>query len=218
MVACYMRGRVLEATIRHSRQGARQTPPVSTGGYLHTCNNNQYNDEKQCIETIRKAPFNPDESYLTALPMHFFSGIDNHELLLEWAGESGVHLTLDSEIPAKMVLVEICSAMVWMHLGSFENVDSEHDGVLTRDEVKARGAKMYGTEVADLVVDNIIAVADMNGDGTMTPLEMMVVQLVATDIIDHVRTKDELKAMKYVAAKVFGKDQWRRRRSGMPWT
>jgi 2',3'-cyclic-nucleotide 2'-phosphodiesterase (5'-nucleotidase family)/Ca2+-binding EF-hand superfamily protein len=206
MVACYIPGRVLETTIRHSRQGARQTPPVSKGGYLHTCNNIQYNDEKQCIETIRKAPFNPDEVYLTAFPFQFFSGIDNHEPLLEWAKESGVHLILDSAIPAKMVLVEIFSALVWMHLGSFEEIDRDHDGVLKRDEVKARVAEIYGTEVADLVVDNIMAVADMNGDGTITPLEMMIVQFVATDMVDHVCTKDELKAMKDVAAKVLGKD------------
>jgi Ca2+-binding EF-hand superfamily protein len=104
------------------------------------------------------------------------------------------------------VLVEIFSAMVWMHLGSFEEIDRDGDGVLTRAEVKARAAHIYGTEVADLVVDNIMAVADMNGDGTITPLEMMIVQFVATDIIDHGCTKDELKAMNDVAAKVLGKD------------
>ena len=206
MVACYMPGHVLEATIRHSRQGARQNPPVSYGGYLHVCNNIQYNDETQCIETIGKSPFRPESDYLTALPMEFFRGIDNHEPLLKWAKETGVDLTLDSEIPAKMVLVEIFSAMVWLHLGSFEDIDRDGDGVLSRAEVKARAAVIYGTEGADLVVDNIMAVADINGDGTITPLEMMIVQFVATDMIDHVCTKDELNAMKDIAAKVLGKD------------
>jgi 2',3'-cyclic-nucleotide 2'-phosphodiesterase (5'-nucleotidase family)/Ca2+-binding EF-hand superfamily protein len=206
MVACFMPGRVLEATIRSSRQGSRQNPPVSKGGYLHACNNIQYNDETQCIEMIGKAPFHPENDYLTTLPLEFFRGIDNHEPLLKWAKETGVDPTLDSEIPAKIVLVEIFSAMVWMHLGSFEEIDRDSDGVLTRDEVKARTAHIYGTEVTDLVVDNIMAVADMNGDGIITPLEMMIVQFVATDIIDHVCTNDELKAMKDVAAKVLGKD------------
>jgi hypothetical protein len=82
MVACYMPDHVLEATIRHSRQDSRQNPPVSTGGYLHACNNIQYNDETQCMETIGKAPFGPGKNYLTTLPLHFFSGIDNHEPLL----------------------------------------------------------------------------------------------------------------------------------------
>jgi 2',3'-cyclic-nucleotide 2'-phosphodiesterase (5'-nucleotidase family) len=206
MVACDIPGRVLEATIRHSRQGARLTPQVSSGGYLHTCNNLEYNDEKQCIETIRKAPFNPDQVYLTTLPLQFFDGIDNHEPLLEWAKQTGIGLTLESAIPAKMVLVEIFSALIWMHLGSFEEIDRNHDGLLTRDEVRARAIIIYGTEVADLVVDNIMAVADMDGDGTITPLEMMIVQFIATDIVDHVCTKNELKAMKDVAANVLGKD------------
>jgi 2',3'-cyclic-nucleotide 2'-phosphodiesterase (5'-nucleotidase family)/Ca2+-binding EF-hand superfamily protein len=206
MVACFIPGRVLEATIRHSRQSSRESPPVSKGGYLHACNNIQYNDETQCIEQIGKAAFDPDEAYLTTLPLQFFTGIDNHEPLLTWAKESGIEVTLDAEIPAKMVLVQIFSALVWMHLGSFDEIDLDHDGFLSREEVKARAAQMYGPEVADLVVDNIMSVADMNGDGFISPLEMMIVQFVATDIIDHVCTKDELKAMKDVAAKVLGKD------------
>jgi 2',3'-cyclic-nucleotide 2'-phosphodiesterase (5'-nucleotidase family) len=206
MVACYMPGRVLEATIRNSRQGARQQPPVAKGGYLHACNNIHYNDEKECIERIGKAPFHPDQAYLTTLPLKFFSGIDNHEPLLTWAKETGVEVTLDAAIPAKIVLVQIFSALIWMHLGSFEEIDSDNDGVLSRAEVKARAAQIYGPQVADLVVDNIMSVADMNGDGFISPLEMMIVQFVATDIFDHVCTKDELKAMKDVAAKVLGKD------------
>jgi Ca2+-binding EF-hand superfamily protein len=125
---------------------------------------------------------------------------------LTWAKETGVEVTLDAAIPAKIVLVQIFSALIWMHLGSFEDIDSDHDGVLSRAEVKARAAQIYGPQVADLVVDNIMSVADMNGDGYISPLEMMIVQFVATDIFDHVCTKDELKAMKDVAAKVLGKD------------
>ena len=103
-----------------------------------------------------------------------------------------------------MVLVEVFSALIWLHLGSFEEIDLDRDGVLTRDEVRARIVEIYDVNEADLVVDNIMSVADLNENGTITPLEMMVVQFVATDILDHICTKEELNTMKNIAAKVLG--------------
>lgn len=178
MVSVMIPGSVLEETVAHSRQWARQSPPIAKGGYLQTCNNVQFNDETQCIETIGREPFDPDRLYLTTLPLQFFRGIDNQVPLLQWAKEQGLQFSKESAIPAKMVLVQVFSAMIWLHLGSFQENDSDQDGALKRPEVKNRVTAIYGPEVADLVVDNIMAVADLNGDGTITPLEMMVVQFV----------------------------------------
>lgn len=50
-----------------------------------------------------------------------------------------------------------------------------------------------------------MGVADLDGNGTISPLEMMVVQFVATDILDHVATHEELVAMSYVVSEVLGK-------------
>lgn len=170
---------------------------------MQTCSSIQYNDEKQCIESIGRKPFEPEQLYLTTLPLQFFEGIDNHKPILTWAADSGQVFNEESAIPAKMVLVEVFSALIWLHLGSFEEIDLDRDGVLTRDEVRARIVEIYGVNEADLVVDNIMSVADLNENGTITPLEMMVVQFVATDILDHICTK-ELNTMKNIAAKVLG--------------
>jgi len=74
-----------------------------------------------------------------------------------------------------MVLLEVFSAKIWLSLDSFRDIDTDADGVLQRSEVEARVTQIYGAQVADLVLDNIMGVADMNNDGTITPLEMMIV-------------------------------------------
>jgi 2',3'-cyclic-nucleotide 2'-phosphodiesterase (5'-nucleotidase family) len=216
LTACYIPGAVLQDTIRHSRLGAHMDPPRASGGYLHTCSNIELHPRSDEILYIRDKEFDPDQMYLTALPAQFFAGIDNHQPLLDWAATQlqGEHaaealelFSEESAIPAKMVLVQVFAASMWLRMGRFDEIDRNHDGVLTRDEVRARIATLFGHEsVADLIVDNIFSVADMNKDGKITPLEMMICQFVATDIMDHVVTQQELVTMKEIAAHVLGQD------------
>lgn len=209
MTACYIPGKILEATIAHSRQGTRRDPPEALGGYLHCCSNIKFKDATDRIELIRGEKFDPKRLYLTALPTLLLGGLDNLIPLLEWVQTQGGTLNGDEEsaIPAKMVLVEVFAALLWLQLGSFDEIDTDKDGILKRDEVKERVLAVYGHDaVANLVVDSIFSVADINNDGTITPLDMMIVQFCATDIVDHICTEDELKAMKDVAAKVLGMD------------
>lgn len=219
LTACYIPGHVLEATIAYSRRGSRQTPPQASGGYLHTCRNIVFNDQDNRIESIGGKPLDPHHEYLTALPVQFFAGIDNHQPLLDWAAAlrssapPGVVeptapplYSEESAIPAKMVLVQVFSALVWLQLGTFDEIDQNQDGVLQYKEVAARVSKLYGDEnVADLVLKNLFSVADLTGDGTISPLEMMIVQFAATDLVSHVCTGEELQTLRDVAAQVLGK-------------
>lgn len=205
MTACYIPGSVLEAMIRHSRSYSKASPPVAKGGYLHTCNNIVYDDGLSRIESIQGKPFNPDFQYLTALPCQFFEGIDNHMPLLEWYDrEQELSIDAESALPAKMVIVQTFSALLWLQLGSFRDLDKDQDGLLTKDEVRQEVVRVYGESVADLVIENVFDVADMNGDGTISPLEMMVIQFVATDMTQHVCTQDELRVMKEICLQVLG--------------
>ena len=45
----------------------------------------------------------------------------------------------------------------------------------------------------------------MTGDGTITPLEMMIIRFAATDLVTHVCTNEEMQTMREVAAHVLGK-------------
>ena len=87
----------------------------------------------------------------------------------------------------------------------YDKIDENGDGVLTREEVKTRAMEVFGTDIADLVVDSVFGVADLNQKGVITPVDMMVVQFVASDMLDHIATDDELCAMQKVASEVLGK-------------
>jgi hypothetical protein len=63
---------------------------------------------------------------------------------------------------------------------------------------------VFGTAVADLVVDSVFSVADLEQKGFITPVDMAVVEFVASDMFDHIATDDELAAMQHVASKVLG--------------
>jgi 2',3'-cyclic-nucleotide 2'-phosphodiesterase (5'-nucleotidase family) len=205
MTTCYLPGRVLEATITHSRVGSREDPPVPRGGYLHTCTNIVYNDDKRCIESIQGEPFHPDQVYLTALPDQFFLGIDNHVPLLEWA-ETQECIQQDASIPAKILIVEVFSTLLWLQLGSFADIDTDEDGRITRNDVSNRIQALCGEQIAELVVDNVMAVADPAGMGEIRPLEMMVVYLSATDLLDHISDEEESNALRQTVVQVTGYD------------
>jgi 2',3'-cyclic-nucleotide 2'-phosphodiesterase (5'-nucleotidase family) len=209
MIAMPLPGSVLQETIHHSRRLARQDPPAASGGYLHACSNILFDSNDthhDRIVSIRGQPFDPNAQYWTAFPAEFLRGIDNHAPLLEWARLTKIDVDISDEtaIPAKMLIVQVFSSLLWLQLGTFQEIDRNHDGVISRDEVKAALREKMGNDVSDLVVDGIFEVADMNGDGTITPLEMAVLEFAATDILDHVCNADELHILKETAARVLG--------------
>lgn len=206
MTVVRLPGHVLESTIASSRSRALQSQEAS-GAYLHCCSNIKFNDDTMSIESVAGKPFQHDASYPTTLPWLLLTGLDNHAPLLEWVKTTRVIYTGESGIPAKLLIVQVFSMLLWLELGSFEDIDKNKDGVVCRRDVHKRVVEVYGDDaVADLVVNSIFSVADMNNDGTITPLEMMIVQFSATDLIDHVCTVKELTTMKQVASKVLGKD------------
>ena len=197
-------GRVLEATIDNSRRLARQDPPQAYGGYIHHCDQIEFDEEgSKTIKSIGGRPYNPDAKYLTALPWQWLYGMDNHVPLLDWVKEENVVVEKECAKPGKVVVVEVFSALLWLELGSFDSIDLNGDGVLTRDEIRLRSAEVFGSEVADLVVDNVFSVADLDQKGYITPIDMMVVRFVAGDMLKHVATKDEMCVMQQVVSKVL---------------
>lgn len=206
MTAVPLPGKVVEDTINNSRSKYRLDPPVASGGFIDVCDKVEFSEEEQRIVSIRGEPFDPERLYLTSFPANWFEGMDHHTPIMEWAkGTPYEYAKESSSKPAKVVIVELFSAVVWLEMGSFESIDTNGDGVLTHDEVRARALEIFGDDVADLVVDNIFAVADGNQDGIITAVDMMIVQYVASDMINHVTTGEELEALQKVASEVLGK-------------
>lgn len=152
LVAVKIPGRVLEATITESRNGIRCDPPRASGGYLHHCTAIKYSNETCKIESIGSEPFDPDKLYLTTLPGQFFDGLDNHEPLLEWAKTANLTIDEESGKAAKLAVIEMFSALMWLDMGSFADIDTSGDGVISREEVQKRAEEVFGDQIADLVV------------------------------------------------------------------
>ena len=205
MLAIEIPGKVIEDTIYHSRALSRKDPPQSTGGYLQVCDKIQMDEAGEKILQIQGEVFDPNRMYLCAFPGKFLDGIDNHVPLLEWASANNITIDSENGKPAKLLIVEAFAALLWLEMGNFESIDTDGDGVLTRMEVRNQAVKVFGEDVADMVVDSVFGVADLNHKGYITPVDMMVVQFVATDLLDHVATEEELCAMQKVASEVLGK-------------
>ena len=207
LIAVELPGHVLQDAILYSRQGARQSPPVSSGGYLHTCDALEFanDDASDRIVSIQGQPFDLQKQYLCALPYQVFEGVDNQIPLLDWAQQQQSDLPSSERArPAKLVIVEMFAALLWLEMGSFADIDTNRDGVLTLEEIKSRVGTLFGEQVADLVAESVMDVADLSRTGTITPLDMAVVQFIATDMLNHVCTREELRVMEAVVSEVLG--------------
>ena len=114
---------------------------------------------------------------------------------------SGIHE--ESGIPGKMLIVEFFAASLWLDLGSFADIDSDKDGVITPEELKNHAENVFGREFADLVIANVMAVADLDDDGCIHPLEMLLTRYIATDMMEHVSTPDEVEVVTRLASELL---------------
>lgn len=206
ITAVKLPGKVIEDTINQSRLKAREHPPATSGSYIHTCDLLDFDEEQQKIISVRGKPFNREDDYLTSFPTNWFEGMDEHTPLLQWAkGTPFEHAKESSSKPCKEVIVEAISALLWLGMGSFDEINTNNDGYITRDEVLAAARGIFGEDVVDLVVDNVFSVADCDGDGKISPIDMMVVKFVAQDMHSHVCTDEEMDVLQKIAAETLGK-------------
>ncbi|KAL3913535.1 MAG: hypothetical protein SGILL_006447 [Bacillariaceae sp.] len=206
MTAVYLPGQLIEDLINESREKARQSPPVTSGGYIQTCDHIDFDEASQKVISIHGEPFDPSRQYLTSFPANWLEGMDHHNVLLEWAkGTPYENTKASSARPCKEVIVEVFSALLWLEIGTFEDLDLNRDGFITRDEIHTAAVAHYGDDVADLVVDNVFSVADCDGDGRISLVDMMIVKYVAEDMHSHVATHEEIEMMQKVAAETLDK-------------
>jgi 2',3'-cyclic-nucleotide 2'-phosphodiesterase (5'-nucleotidase family) len=188
MVVVPLPGGVLEEAVVFSRRKSKLTPPEEESGFLHLCEMAEYKDTNGCtidrsehagwdgrIVEIGGQPFNPDRIYNVALPVALVKGVDNNAPILEWSRKSGLEFSEDTGKPIKVIFVETCALSFWRNLGSFSDIDTDGDGVITTKKIGNIIAKNLGLDLnipADarhlkFLVNDIMSVADIDGCGAI---------------------------------------------------
>ena len=206
LVTLYVPGRVLQDTITFSRRHAHTDPPVAHGGYIHTCDAVKFEPDGIHISLINEMEFDPDNSYLTVLPLPFLMGIDNLEPLMHWVESNGIHIDQESCVPAKNVIVEVYSTLIWLQLGSFNQLDKDKTGRIGRDAIERRVKEIYGPDVADFVVDNIMSIADTDGSDCVSPMEMAMVHFAARDMVHRRASRRHSSIIRDTVRNVLGEE------------
>ena len=127
VVVVRLPGRVLREAVVVSRAHA----PAESGAYLQT-------DDK-----LDLAKLEDDREYRVALVRNLLSGMDHIEPLVRWANANPDKVPeLGSGREAKQILVDAFAVALWRMLGGFDDIDADHDGVISEPEVAAALARV----------------------------------------------------------------------------
>lgn len=175
-------GRVINEVVAFTRQFALQDPPVEKGMYAQLDDGMTWSKETNAVLTIAGAPLEPEKIYRCAvLYLVAMKGIDGVEPLADWVkenAEGNPEVQTDEEAApgAKEVLVEHFSRAVWWNVvkaAGFDEIDRDSSGTITREELSKALEEYYGHDMGHLVLDNLMSVADANGDGVIDRMELL---------------------------------------------
>jgi 2',3'-cyclic-nucleotide 2'-phosphodiesterase (5'-nucleotidase family) len=188
-------GRVINETVRFTRQFALQDPPVEKGSYMQLDDKMIWDPRSNTILEIAGEPFDPDRIYeCIVLWQVAMEGIDKVTPLYEYCKE---HLAdslfpHDADVgrPAKQVLVDYFGRAIWWHLiesAGFSGIDSDGDGHISEKELSDAIHKCpsYEGELGDLVVKNIMAMADLDHNGFVCKNELLQVSILDLSMFEH---------------------------------
>lgn len=113
-----------------------------------------------------------DEKILVALPRNLMGGFCKIKPLMDLGEElraAGMYPEKDNFIKAIDIIVRFCCKGRWAALMeldlSFDDLDLNNDGKLDKHEIKIIMTMLLGKEPDDVLLDEIIGIADVDGDG-----------------------------------------------------
>ena len=164
LVVARLPGAVIRAAIAASRARA----PAESGGYLQVDDRMRVDPGNQLIE-IAGQPLDPAREYRVALVRDLFSGMDHQEPLLQFAQAHPERIPpADSALEIKHVLVAAFSRALWSRLGGFEQVDLNHDGVVTEEELAQAVARAIGEPPSPLAATLLMDALEGHGAHTLS--------------------------------------------------
>ena len=162
MIAVEMPGSVLQAAVSHSRAGP---PDLERRGYLQLDGGIEVDEAADhTIMAIGGVPFDPAATYQVAVPRNLFKGIFDVRPLVDFAKAHPEALgDQDKFLPAFNLVIMNQARRIWHNLGSFQEIDLNGDGVLSREEIEAALQRKLGTTPSPFLVDNVVRVYEEQG-------------------------------------------------------
>ena len=171
MIVLPLPGAVLQAAIAHSRGGEAS---LEKRGYLQV-DGGVVIDEAcpgSTILAVAGEPFDPQRSYLVGLPRNLLKGIFHIQPLVEFAEAHPEAIGDDDAfVPAFNLVIQRQAQRIWARLGSFEALDANGDGELSREEIALGLEAKLGVAPSAVLVDNVIRAIDANSDGKVSRTE-----------------------------------------------
>ena len=180
VVSLPIEGSILESAIAYSRKGSKQNPPKEESAFLHTCENVIFDESGDHIRSICGVTFDPDRQYFTAIPISLLNGLDNIQPLVQWVKKRSISVQEDVAKPIKIALVELFALNFWLLLGEINwGKDSNKRGCLCEYAIQSRFRSVYGEEVSNIMMKDVLAVADLRSTGCINLNGVLVAQLSA---------------------------------------
>ncbi|ORY31575.1 Metallo-dependent phosphatase [Rhizoclosmatium globosum] len=187
-------GRLIQEVIAFTRAPALQNPPVEKGGFMQSCDRIKWDPATNTVVSIGGEPLDMDRMYSTAISYQAVAGLDNITPLLKYfnvdpaAPQANGHQDFDY-IGAKELIVSHFCLSLWHDMllsESFESMDKDNLGYITKDEVFEAVKKHYQGDhaLSTVVVDNLFSMADVSGDGKISRKEFFGLKLFVMEEID----------------------------------
>ena len=168
MVVVALPGRVLRDAVAASRSSA----PVENGGFLQVDDRISVSEPGAVVTAVAGQPLDLDRVYRVAAVRAFFTGMDHLEPLVAFGREHPEAIPHDGVgRELKEVLVEALALALWHHLGGFDAIDSNHDGVVTEADVSAAVARWTGERASPMTVTLVMNAVDKNHDRQISRAE-----------------------------------------------
>lgn len=175
-------GRVVAEMVSYTRSFALEDPPIAKGGYLQTCDRFLWNGTTNTIEELCGEPVGAEKMYTCVFNYQIMQGMDNVKPLMDYkAGfpttDKNMYPDQDACIDVKHAIVSYFSSRALFHIlhsfhGNLDEIDANQDGKISRAEFRAYFSKR-GSGATDIILDNLFAICDVDGDGFLTKDEIL---------------------------------------------
>jgi hypothetical protein len=149
------------SVIREGVIASRAHAPAESGAFLQI-------DDALDIDKLE-----PTRDYRVAIVRNLVGGMDHIEPLIAFKTAHPEKIPpVGSGRDVKHVLVDAFAVELWRKLGGFDEIDANHDGVITEAEVAAALTRVTAEAPSHVTARLLVSAIDVNADDKITPSEL----------------------------------------------